>query len=291
MATPPAPGVPEATTSGSSQVKDRSPAPWVPAPSPTQVSGAMSPARRPSDRGVGAGRRPAHPLLDDVPEVVTGDPFDEVGQHPVGRRGVVLDRLPAPLKPPAGEAPPPVRGLATLDGVHRRVGEPRRVEQDLLHGGPAGTVGRQLGTWAPTASSRCRSPEASRCHTADATNGLVAEKMQNRVPGAASPRVSNVSSSPSRATAIWHAGSRPGPRRGGPWRRGRRAPGRRRHRGVGRSPAGARWASGAGRGGGGVRVPGVGAGHGTSSLPRPAPGASPPRGPVCAEWPPRAGRR
>gem|GEM_PF-6930782 len=57
------------------------------------------------------------------------------------------------------------------------------------------------GTHPAAGSASSSPPSARRCQTADATNGLVAEKMQKRVSGPASPRVANVSNFPSLATA------------------------------------------------------------------------------------------
>ena len=86
--------------------------------------------------GVGAGletedaREPGgvgDPRLDDVAEVLAGDPLEELGQHPVGRRRVVLEAgAGLPVQAPAGEGrAAALAGVARGDEQRRAAGSRR----------------------------------------------------------------------------------------------------------------------------------------------------------------------
>ena len=160
---------------------------------------------RPSSAGQPERRGDA--LLDRVAEVEPGHPLDQVDEDPVRRRRVVLE--------PAFPAPTPA-----ATGRTRRAGRPDRRPRRAsgAFGKPAvwsSTWSRVMtslpfvansGTRSATRCSGASSPSPMSNHTIDATIGLVAENAQNCESFVAAPNVSNASSSPSRATASWHAG-------------------------------------------------------------------------------------
>ena len=119
-------------------------------------------ARAVADRARAARCRPARPrgcragagspsgradaLLDEVAEVDAAQPLDEVGEHPVRRRRVVLEaRARLPLELPLREARAAARGVGAVESGHRRVREARGVQHHLLDGDRVLAVGRELG--------------------------------------------------------------------------------------------------------------------------------------------------
>ena len=78
--------------------------------------------------------------------VLTGDRVDELRQHPVGRGRVVLVPRPdVPVQAPFGER---LRGgpreCPSAGGAERRMGEPRRVLEDVVEGDGLLAVGPEL---------------------------------------------------------------------------------------------------------------------------------------------------
>src|SRR5205085_2889959 len=64
--------------------------------------------------------RVEHPLVDHLAEVGARDPLDELGEHPVGRAGVVLEAgAGLPVEAPLGE---PLQSLLTRRPVGRAEG-------------------------------------------------------------------------------------------------------------------------------------------------------------------------
>jgi hypothetical protein len=90
--------------------------------------------------------RTGHPGLHDVTEVLARDAFDQLGQHPVGRRGVVLEpRARLPVEVPAGERRTPTLARVAGRDEHRGVGEAGGVQHHLLQGDDVLAIGRELG--------------------------------------------------------------------------------------------------------------------------------------------------
>jgi hypothetical protein len=90
--------------------------------------------------------RVGHAGLYDVAEVLTGDPLQELDQHPVSRGRVVLEaRAGLPVQPPAFERGTASRTRVTRRDDHRRAREARRVEHHLLDGDDVLPVGAELG--------------------------------------------------------------------------------------------------------------------------------------------------
>ena len=82
----------------------------------------------------GEPRRPGDALGDDVTKVAARDLLDDLREHPVRRRGVVLvagARL--PVEPPAAEGGAPPRARGAGERRQRRSGEPGGVQHHLLH--------------------------------------------------------------------------------------------------------------------------------------------------------------
>ena len=171
---------------------------------------SWSSSGRPTRRGRPSGSVTSS--CDGVAEVGAGDRLDELGEHPVGGRRVVLvARAGLPVEPP--------RRHPLL------AGRPRRPSA----AGPIGAVGKpdwcsitcssvmaslplapNAGNHVVTGCAGSRSPAAISRHTVAATNGLVAENRQKRVSGPGRRRTTRSSTiSPSRARANWAAGSRP----------------------------------------------------------------------------------
>ena len=93
----------------------------------------------------GQADRAGDPRLDEVAVVAAGHPVDDLGEHPVGGRRVVLvggARL--PVEPPARELLDPPFARPLLRRPEGRVREARRVQHHLLDGDRFLAVGREL---------------------------------------------------------------------------------------------------------------------------------------------------
>ena len=85
-------------------------------------------------------------------------------------------------------------------GAERRAREAGGVLQHVVEGDGVLAVGAELGDARRATGCSGRSvPSPRSCHTSEATNGFVAEKIVNRVSTSASPKASCTSTSPSRA--------------------------------------------------------------------------------------------
>ena len=75
----------------------------------------------------------ARPLLDDIAIVASGDALDHFGQHPVGRRRVILEPCAGlPVEPPTSECGRPAGARVAIENGHRRIRKTRGVQHHLL---------------------------------------------------------------------------------------------------------------------------------------------------------------
>ena len=125
------------------------------------------------------GREPER--LDDAAvhggsEVDAVDALEELGEDPVGGRGVVLERCAGlPVEAPARERLEAGVAGAPVGEGEGRVGEARGVEQDLLDGDRLLAVGGELGDAVADALVEPQRPSARTCQMAEATTALVQE--------------------------------------------------------------------------------------------------------------------
>jgi hypothetical protein len=85
-------------------------------------------------------------LFDDIAEVCAGDAFDELGEHPMSRRRVVLvGAAGLPVEPPAGKGLEPALARVPRRCPERGHGEARQVEHHLLDGDDVLAVRTELG--------------------------------------------------------------------------------------------------------------------------------------------------
>ena len=136
--------------------------------------------------------RPSGPVtsvVDGVAEVGAGDGLDELGEHPVGGRRVVLvARAGLPVQPPRRHALlARWRGRDQWAGPIGAVGKPDVWSITCSSVMASLPLAPNAGNHVVTGCAGSRSPAAISRQTVAATNGLVAENRQNRVSGPASP--------------------------------------------------------------------------------------------------------
>ena len=153
-------------------------------PSPIATSGAMSSWSRsgmPSRRG--QPERRADALLDEVAEVDAAQPLDDVGEHPVRRGRVVLEpraRAPTPAPTPRSCARRRSASAPSANGI-AAFGKPAVCSMTCSTVIASLPWRANSGTYSATGRVDVEQPSPISSHTADATIGLVHEKMQYRV--------------------------------------------------------------------------------------------------------------
>ena len=156
--------------------------------------------------------RRAHALLDVVAKVDAAEPLDEVDEHPVRRRAVVLEaRARLPLQLPLREPRPPTFGVGAVElRASAAFGKPAVCSITCSTVTASLPLAANSGMYVGDAARRRRAGlRRSAATPPTRRSASCTRRCSTRVSFVAAPNVSNATSSPLRATASWHDGSQP----------------------------------------------------------------------------------